>query len=97
MFSFELVCWINTKSQSVFFVNSKNLDIFENYLQLLQLNAPPLLQMPWTHVIFYDLELIRANRDLVLAEKSDSGKLFAAIARSLLLSIHHYSPCSCCF
>ena len=27
---------------------------------------------------------------LVLAKKSDSGKLFAAIARALLLSIQHY-------
>ena len=45
-------------------------------------------------MIFYNLDLIRANWVLVLAEKSTSGKLFAAVARALLLVFQHYFLCN---
>ena len=52
-------------------------------------NSQPLLQMPWTHMIFFNLIFKRANWDLVFAQDQFLD-FFAAIARVVLLFIQHY-------
>ena len=47
--------------------------------------------MLWAKIDVCNLKSIRPNLKSIGAEKSDSQKLFVAIARALLLSIQHYT------
>ena len=75
--SSELVFWINTKSQLATLWcsigKSNNFGIFLKIICSYCKCPTIILHMPSKHVIFYNLELIRANWDLVWVEKSTSG------------------------
>ena len=85
---------IHTKSQLALLQfsigKSDNLGIFWKLFVAIA-NAAHLLQMLWTKIDVCNLKSIRPNLKSMGAKKSDSQKLFVAIARALLLSIQHYT------